>query len=121
MQELAHERGVEGADQDVADVARALGVIAARMLRQQGTQLFGVTCYSRECRDMALSVLGMFDELPSGRNRQALTWFSDDLRDLLAQLESGGPGSPFHSYAYTQRSVIESFIAQYGSNGPELN
>ncbi|MDN3525316.1 hypothetical protein QWY79_08525 [Halomonas sabkhae] len=115
MQKQPDERKAGDAAQDIVDVARALGVISVQMLRQQGTQLFGVACYSKECHDMVLRVLGVFDELPGGRDRQALTWFSDDLRDLLAELESGGPGNPFHSYAFSQRSVIEHFIEQYGS------
>lgn len=88
------------------------------MLRHQGTQLFGVTYYSMEFRDMVLRVLGVFDELPSGSDPQNLTWFSDDLRRLLEQLESGGPESRFHAYACIQRSAIESFIDRYGNTNP---
>ncbi|WP_249978032.1 hypothetical protein [Vreelandella olivaria] len=119
MQNLSQEQDVKGTNQDITDVARALGVIAARMLRHQGTQLFGVTCYSMECRDMVLRILGVFDELPSGSDPQNLTWFSDDLRRLLEQLESGGGAeSRFHAYAFIQRGVIKNFIDRYGSANP---
>lgn len=118
MQNLSQEQDVKGTEQDITDVARVLGVIAARMLRHQGIQLFGVTYYSMECRDMLLRVLGVFDELPSGSDPQNLTWFSDDLRRLLEQLESGGSESRFHPYAFIQRSVIENFIDRYGNTSP---
>ncbi|SJK83867.1 uncharacterized protein HELO_4063A [Halomonas elongata DSM 2581] len=118
MQKLSHERDVEGARQDVMDVARALGVMSTRLLKRNGKKIFRATCYTNECHNLLLWILGLFDELPSGNDPASLALFCDDLTRLLEHLESGGPGSHLYAYALTQRSVFERFIEKYSDITP---